>query len=72
MSLGSFRRDNSCSQIRRTLQPSLRRVRVTRRSRVRLAAIFFRQKAAFCRGLLKCRGHPCQKQRVASVSVWAG
>ena len=62
MSLGSFRRDNSCSQIRRTFQPRLRRVRVTRRSRDRLAAIFFRQKAALFRGWMKCRGHPCQKQ----------
>jgi hypothetical protein len=62
MSPGSFLRLSSCSQIRRTFQPSWRRVRVTRRSRVRLAAIFFRQKAALVRGLMKCRGHPCQKQ----------
>jgi hypothetical protein len=48
--------------MRSTLQPWRRKVRLTRRSRARLAAIFLRQNAAWFRGWMKCRGHPCQKQ----------
>ena len=52
---------SSCSQTRSTLQPILRSIRLTIRSRVRLPAIFFCQNAAFPLGWMKCLGHPCQK-----------
>lgn len=58
----SFLRVNSCSQIRTTFQPWVRRVRVTRRSRAWLAEIFFRQNAALVLGWVACLGQPCQKQ----------
>ncbi len=53
---------SSCSQIRSTRQPWRRSIRVTRRSRARFAANFFRQKAALPLGFVPCCGHPCQKQ----------
>ena len=53
---------SSCCQMRRTVQPRARRVRVTRRSRVRLAEIFLHQKAALVFGWVAWSGQPCQKQ----------
>jgi len=64
-SRASFRRASSCSHTLSTRQPIRRSVRLTNRSRARFAAIFLRQNAAYPPGLMKCRGHPCQKQLAA-------
>ena len=53
---------NSCSQMRRTRQPSRRSRRFTRRSRALLSANFFNQKARRVTGKVACLGQPCQKQ----------
>jgi hypothetical protein len=53
---------SSCSQMRTTRQPARRNARLTRRSRARFAANFFRQNAALPFGFVPCFGQPCQKQ----------
>lgn len=61
-SLGRFRPVNSCSQMRRTVQPRFRRAEFTRRSRALLVAILSRQNFALVFGWVACFGQPCQKQ----------
>lgn len=50
---GSFFRVSSCSQIRRTRQPSFRRIPVTLRSRTLFAASFLSQNAALFLGFVE-------------------
>jgi hypothetical protein len=52
----------SHSQKRRTLHPWASRVRLFLASRALFFSILALQKEAFTAGIVKCRGHPCQKQ----------
>lgn len=60
--LAAFALISSCSQIRITFQPSLRSVRVTRRSRSLVASILFFQNLTFDDGNCLHFAQPCQKQ----------
>ena len=58
-----------CSQIRNTLQPALRNVRVTSASRFLFAESFRCQNARLFFGCVACLGQPCQKQPSTNIAV---
>lgn len=69
-SLGICLRARSCSQIRITRQPHLRRSRFTRWSRALFPLIFFFQNARLLAGILKCFGQPCQKHPSTKMAIF--
>ena len=61
----------SCSQIRITCHPFLRRIDRPPASLWRFASIFADQNAALFFGRVECRGHPCQKHPSTKTAIRA-
>lgn len=59
------------SQMRKTLQPDARKVRVTARSRWAFRASFGAQYSMREVGTCPCRGHPCQKQPSTKIATFS-